>query len=103
MTLGPDGRLYVLGAQDSAATELRLDVLDAASGRIEPTQAILGPAGAGPADSRTASCWPGGALRRRARARLRGARAAGGGASSPARSAPAAGARARLPWWGWIR
>ena len=40
MTLGPDGRLYVLGAQDSAATELRLDVLDAASGRIELSQVI---------------------------------------------------------------
>jgi thiol-disulfide isomerase/thioredoxin len=34
MTLGPDGRLYVLGAQDSAATRLRLDVLDAETGEI---------------------------------------------------------------------
>ncbi|MGE5803680.1 MAG: redoxin domain-containing protein [Gemmatimonadota bacterium] len=34
MTLGPDGRLYVLGGQDSAATRLRLDVLDAATGEI---------------------------------------------------------------------
>jgi len=40
MTIGPDGRLYVLGAQDSAATELRLDVLDATSGRIELSQVI---------------------------------------------------------------
>jgi thiol-disulfide isomerase/thioredoxin len=34
MTIGPDGRLYVLGAQDSAATELRLDVLRADNGQI---------------------------------------------------------------------
>jgi thiol-disulfide isomerase/thioredoxin len=34
MTLGPDGRLYVLGAQDSAATELRLDVLRTDNGEI---------------------------------------------------------------------
>jgi len=36
MTLGPppDGRLYVLGGQDSAATRLRLDVLDAKTGEI---------------------------------------------------------------------
>ena len=34
MTLGPDGRLYVLGGQDSAATRLRLDVLDPKTGEI---------------------------------------------------------------------
>ena len=36
MTFGPppDGRLYVLGAQDSAATRLRLDVLDPETGEI---------------------------------------------------------------------
>ena len=34
MTVGPDGRIYVLGAQDSAATELRLDVLRADNGEI---------------------------------------------------------------------
>jgi thiol-disulfide isomerase/thioredoxin len=39
----PDGRLYVLGAQDSAATRLRLDVLDAATGRIVTTR-LLGTA-----------------------------------------------------------
>jgi thiol-disulfide isomerase/thioredoxin len=38
ITLGPDGRLYVLGATDSAATRLRLDVLDTASGRILTTR-----------------------------------------------------------------
>src|SRR3989440_2646815 len=34
MTVGPDGRIYVLGAQDSAATELRLDVLRADNGEV---------------------------------------------------------------------
>jgi thiol-disulfide isomerase/thioredoxin len=34
MSLGPDGRIYILGAQDSAATELRLDVLRADNGEI---------------------------------------------------------------------
>ena len=34
MTIGPDGRLYVLGGQDSAATRLRLDVLNAETGEI---------------------------------------------------------------------
>jgi len=34
MTVGPDGRLYVLGGQDSAATRLRLDVLDRETGEI---------------------------------------------------------------------
>lgn len=34
MTLGPDGRLYLLGGDDSAATRLRLDVLDRDNGQI---------------------------------------------------------------------
>lgn len=34
MTVGPDRRLYVLGAQDSAATRLRLDVLNRETGEI---------------------------------------------------------------------
>jgi thiol-disulfide isomerase/thioredoxin len=38
LTLGPDGRLYALGGDDSAATRLRLDVLDTASGRILTTR-----------------------------------------------------------------
>jgi len=38
LALGPDGRLYVLGGDDSAATRLRLDVLDTASGRIVATR-----------------------------------------------------------------
>jgi len=44
MALGPppDGRLYVLGANDSAATGLRVDVLDTASGTILATR-HLGP------------------------------------------------------------
>jgi len=40
VSVGPDGRLYALGAEDSAATRLRLDVLDAASGRIVTTRAL---------------------------------------------------------------
>jgi len=42
LALGPDGRLYVLGADDSAATRLRVDVLDTASGAILETRR-LGP------------------------------------------------------------
>jgi thiol-disulfide isomerase/thioredoxin len=34
LALGPDGRLYVLGADDSAATRLRVDVLDTTTGAI---------------------------------------------------------------------
>ncbi|MGH7546562.1 MAG: redoxin domain-containing protein [Gemmatimonadales bacterium] len=37
LALGPDGRLYALGADDSAATALRLDVLDTATGAIVAT------------------------------------------------------------------
>ena len=40
VSVGPDGRLYALGAEDSAATRLRLDVLDATSGRIVTTRAL---------------------------------------------------------------
>ena len=35
---GPDGRLYVLGADDSAATRLRVDALDTATGAIVLTR-----------------------------------------------------------------
>jgi thiol-disulfide isomerase/thioredoxin len=42
LNLGPDGRLYVLGADDSAATKLRVDVLDTATGAIVETR-HLGP------------------------------------------------------------
>ena len=42
LVLGPDGRLYVLGADDSAATALRVDVLDTATGAIVTTRK-LGP------------------------------------------------------------
>ncbi|HEU5260632.1 MAG TPA: TlpA disulfide reductase family protein [Gemmatimonadales bacterium] len=38
LALGPDGRLYALGAADSAATALRLDVLDTATGAIVATR-----------------------------------------------------------------
>ncbi|HYU28336.1 MAG TPA: redoxin domain-containing protein [Gemmatimonadales bacterium] len=40
LAVGPDGRLYALGSEDSAATRLRLDVLDPASGRIVTTRAL---------------------------------------------------------------
>ena len=38
LVLGPDGRLYVLGADDSAGTRLRVDVLDTARGTILETR-----------------------------------------------------------------
>ena len=38
LVLGPDGRLYVLGADDSAGTKLRVDVLDTAGGAILATR-----------------------------------------------------------------
>jgi thiol-disulfide isomerase/thioredoxin len=44
MTIGPDGRLYVLGAQDSAATRLRLDVLDEDTGEILTSRMLGTPA-----------------------------------------------------------
>jgi thiol-disulfide isomerase/thioredoxin len=40
LVFGPDGLLYALGGADSAATRLRLDVLDPASGRIVTTRAL---------------------------------------------------------------
>jgi thiol-disulfide isomerase/thioredoxin len=52
MTLGPDGRLYVLGGQDSAATRLRLDVLDAETGRILESRILGTPAAAVAANRR---------------------------------------------------
>lgn len=42
LVLGPRGRLYALGADDSTATRLRVDVLDAATGAILATR-HLGP------------------------------------------------------------
>jgi thiol-disulfide isomerase/thioredoxin len=44
MTIGPDGRLYLLGAQDSAATRLRLDVLNRESGEIVLSRVLGTPA-----------------------------------------------------------
>jgi thiol-disulfide isomerase/thioredoxin len=44
MTIGPDGRLYVLGGQDSAATRLRLDVLNRETGEITNSQVLGTPA-----------------------------------------------------------
>ncbi|HEY3221344.1 MAG TPA: TlpA disulfide reductase family protein [Gemmatimonadales bacterium] len=40
MTVGPDGRLYVLGGEDSAATRLRLDVLNRETGEIISSQVL---------------------------------------------------------------
>ncbi len=42
LALGPDGRLYALGADDSSATRLRVDVVDTATGAILATR-HLGP------------------------------------------------------------
>lgn len=42
LTLGPDGRLYALGADDSTASKFRIDVLDTATGTILATR-HLGP------------------------------------------------------------
>jgi thiol-disulfide isomerase/thioredoxin len=44
MTVGPDGRLYVLGGQDSAATRLRLDVLNRETGEIIESRVLGTPA-----------------------------------------------------------
>jgi thiol-disulfide isomerase/thioredoxin len=40
LALGPDGRLYALGGQDSAAARLRLDVFDTATGRFLATRQL---------------------------------------------------------------
>jgi thiol-disulfide isomerase/thioredoxin len=40
LALGPDGRLYALGGQDSAATKLRVDAIDTASGKILATRQL---------------------------------------------------------------
>ncbi|HZH40623.1 MAG TPA: TlpA disulfide reductase family protein [Gemmatimonadales bacterium] len=42
LTLGPDGRLYALGADDSTAAKLRIDVVDTGTGAILATR-HLGP------------------------------------------------------------
>src|SRR2546426_1929783 len=44
LTVGPDGRLYVLGGADSAATRLRLDVLNRETGEIVDTRVLGTPA-----------------------------------------------------------
>jgi thiol-disulfide isomerase/thioredoxin len=40
LALGPDGRLYALGSEDSTATRLRVDVLDTATGAILATRRL---------------------------------------------------------------
>jgi len=44
MNFGPDGRIYVLGGADSAATTVRLDVLNAETGEILETRQLGTPA-----------------------------------------------------------
>ena len=44
MTVGPDGRIYVLGGADSAARTLRLDVVNAATGELLSTHQLGTPA-----------------------------------------------------------
>lgn len=44
MTVGPDGRLYVLGGEDSAAMRLRLDVLNRETGEIVESRVLGTPA-----------------------------------------------------------
>jgi thiol-disulfide isomerase/thioredoxin len=44
MAAGPDGRIYTLGGDDSAATRLRLDVLNGATGEIVLTRQLGTPA-----------------------------------------------------------
>jgi len=52
MTVGPDGRLYVLAGQDSAATRLRLDVLNPETGEIVASRVLDTPATAIAVDRR---------------------------------------------------
>jgi thiol-disulfide isomerase/thioredoxin len=40
LALGPDGRLYALGSDDSTATRLRVDVVDTATGAIVATRQL---------------------------------------------------------------
>jgi thiol-disulfide isomerase/thioredoxin len=40
LVLGPDGRLYALGSDDSSATRLRVDVVDTATGAILTTRQL---------------------------------------------------------------
>ncbi len=54
VALAPDGRLYVLGAQDSGATRLRLDVLDRGTGRLVTTRLLGMPQAAVAIDRRGA-------------------------------------------------
>src|SRR4029077_971090 len=46
LVLGPDGRLYALGSDDSSATRLRVDVVDTATGAIVTTRHLGGGEGA---------------------------------------------------------
>ncbi|HMC18434.1 MAG TPA: TlpA disulfide reductase family protein [Gemmatimonadales bacterium] len=52
LVLGPDGRLYALGSDDSSATRLRLDVVDTATGAIVATRHLGAREGAVALDAR---------------------------------------------------
>src|SRR6266480_2967571 len=54
LVLGPDGRLYALGSDDSSATRLRLDVVDTATGAIVATRHLGAREGAVALDARGA-------------------------------------------------
>lgn len=71
LVLGPDGRLYALGAADTTGARLRLDVLDTATGAILVTRPLD--------SSETAvALEPGGTLRALSAARLLARAPAGG-------------------------
>jgi thiol-disulfide isomerase/thioredoxin len=54
LVLGPDGRLYALGSDDSSATRLRVDVVDTATGAIVATRHLGAKQGAVALDGRGA-------------------------------------------------
>src|SRR2546429_2647296 len=54
LVLGPDGRLYALGSDDSSATRLRVDVVDTATGAIVATRHLGAREGAVALDARGA-------------------------------------------------
>src|SRR5213593_3065746 len=87
LALGPDGRLYALGADDSAATKLRVDVLDTATGAIVATRHL------GPRETAVAVSAAGGGRARHVRRRL----AARRGACGPGTGTRAVRPRVRAP------
>jgi thiol-disulfide isomerase/thioredoxin len=82
LALGPDGRLYALGAEDSAATRLRVDVLDTATGAILETRRL------GPTETAVAVNARGGLVTFDAAALARGADSGGREAFAPGFALP---------------